>query len=73
MAPRVSWRTLILMLELLAAVVAWQYFTLARPIQARTLWLAADCHTASTIRVAPAPPAATAAAPDTAREGKQKP
>jgi hypothetical protein len=69
----VSLRTLVLLLELLAAVVAWQYFTVARPIQARTLWLAADCHTASTIRVPTAAPVATAPVRETARAGEQDP
>ncbi len=49
--PRVSWRTFVLMLELLVAVVAWQYLAVAAPMQADTLWLAGDGHTASSIRV----------------------
>jgi hypothetical protein len=39
---RVSLRTLILMLELLVAVVALQYLTMAKPVQADTLWVATD-------------------------------
>ena len=59
--PRVSLRTLILMVELLVAVLALQYLTTAKPAQANVLWLAADCHTAASIQrrvadpVAPAP------------------
>ncbi len=71
--PRVSLRTLILMLELLVAVVAWQYCTVAEPIQARAIWLAADCHTASMMRERVADPLATAPAPATAGEGTREP
>jgi len=39
---RVSMRTLILMLELLTAVVALQYVTLAQPVKADAVWLATD-------------------------------
>jgi len=39
---RVSVRTLILMLELLVAVAALQYLTLAKPVQADAVWLATD-------------------------------
>lgn len=73
MTPRVSLRTLILMLELLVAVVALQYLTVAKPAKANVIWLAADCHTASSIqrhgadRVAPTP------APATAAEGTREP
>jgi hypothetical protein len=63
MTPRVSLRTLILMLELLLAVVAWQYLSMARPVQATALWLAADCHTASSIQARVADPAASAPTP----------
>lgn len=39
---RVSMRTLILMLELLVAVVALQYLTMAQPVKADVVWLATD-------------------------------
>ncbi len=42
LAPRVSLRTLLLMLELLVAVVALQYLTTLRPAQAGAVWLAND-------------------------------
>jgi hypothetical protein len=38
--PRVSLRTLLLMLELLAAVAALQYLTAIRPARAGSVWLA---------------------------------
>lgn len=41
--PRVSMRTLVLMLELLVAVVAFQYMAAVRPAKADALWLAGDC------------------------------
>ena len=44
MTQRVSIRTLVLMLELLAAVVGFQY-TAARPAKADAVWLAGDCRT----------------------------
>ena len=72
MTAGVSLRTLILMLELLVAVVAWQYVKMAEPIQARAIWLAADCHTASTVREETAEPAA-APAPATTDEGEREP
>ncbi len=71
--PRVSLRTLILMLELLVAVAAWRYLAMARPTRANTLWLAADCHTASTMRVQGATPAAAAPAADTSGENGREP
>ena len=72
--PRVSVRTLILMLELLVAVVTWQYVTIAEPIQARVIWLAADGHTASMVRERVADPIATTTpAPATADEGVREP
>jgi hypothetical protein len=71
--PRVSLRTLILLLELLVAVVALQYLTVAGPIQANTIWLAADCHTASTMRVHMAAPVAAAPAPGTPGENAREP
>ena len=40
--PRVSTRTLILMLELLVAVVALQYVTMAKPVKADAVWVAVD-------------------------------
>ncbi len=40
MTPRVSLRTLILTLELLAAVVALQYVAANRPARAGAVWLA---------------------------------
>ena len=40
--PRVSLRTLILTLELLAAVVALQYLGAGKPAQAGAVWLADD-------------------------------
>jgi hypothetical protein len=73
MMARVSLRTLILMVELLAAVVAWQYCTVGEPIQARAIWLAADCHTASSMRERVAGPVATAPAPATAGEATREP
>lgn len=68
---RVSVRTLVLMLELLVAVVAWQRFTMAEPIQAQAIWLAGDCHTASTVGERRADPIAPAPAP--AEEGETEP
>jgi hypothetical protein len=61
------------MLELLVAVVAWQYCRMAEPIQARAIWLAADCHTASTMHQRVADPVGTAEAPGTAGEGVKEP
>ncbi len=69
--PRVSLRTLILMLELLVAVIAWQYVKMTEPIQARAIWLAADCHTASTVCEETAEP--TASAPAATDEGVSEP
>ncbi len=43
MTPRVSIRTLVLLLELLAAVVGFQCVAAARPAKADTVWLAGDC------------------------------
>jgi hypothetical protein len=63
MTPRVSLRTLILMLELLVAVIAWQYVSTARPAQATALWLAADCHTAASIQRCISDPGAAASVP----------
>ncbi len=71
--PGVSVRTLILMLELLVAVIAWQYIATAEPIQARAIWLAADCHTASTMRDRVADPIATAPAPAAAAKDVREP
>lgn len=48
---RVSMRTLVLLLELLAAVGAFQYMTAARTAKADAVWMAGD-------GVAWAPPAA---------------
>ncbi len=42
MAPRVTLRTLILMLELLIAVVALQYLVAIKPARAGAVWLAND-------------------------------
>ena len=39
---RVSFRTLVLLLELLIAVVAMQYVTMVTPVQAGAVWLATD-------------------------------
>ena len=39
---RVSIRTLVLMVELLAAVVGFQYVMAARPVKADAIWLARD-------------------------------
>jgi hypothetical protein len=39
---RVSLRTLVLMLELLAAVVGFQYVMAARPAKADAIWLGCD-------------------------------
>jgi len=71
--PRVSWRTFVLMLELLVAVVAFQYLTMARPAQATTIWLAGDGHTASGMQQCLADPAAAAPAPVTTGEGTSQP
>jgi hypothetical protein len=71
--PRVSLRTLILMLELLVAVVAWQSLTMAKPARADALWVAADCHTASSIQRRVTAPAATASRPVTTDEGTREP
>ena len=70
--PRVSLRTLVLMLELLVAVVAFQQVTMAEPIQARAIWLAGDCHTASMVHERAADPLATPPAP-AADEGAREP
>jgi hypothetical protein len=56
--PRVSVRTLVLMLELLAAVVGFQCVTAARPAKADAVWLAGDA-----LVVAPSPAEPPAAAP----------
>ena len=71
--PRVSVRTLILMVELLVAVVAWQYLTAAQPANANALWLAADCHTASSIQKRVADPAATTPSPVMTGAGTREP
>ena len=42
MMPRVSLRTLVLMLELLVAVLALQYVAMAQPAKADAVWVAAD-------------------------------
>jgi len=68
--PRVSLRTLILMLELLVAVLAWQYLTLAAPVNASAIWMAGDCHTASSLQERVAGPAP---APVAAVEGTRGP
>ncbi|MBM4024583.1 MAG: hypothetical protein FJ280_04150 [Planctomycetes bacterium] len=39
---RVSLRTLVLMVELLLAIIALQYITLAGPAQADAVWLASE-------------------------------
>ncbi|OHB63755.1 MAG: hypothetical protein A2Y76_05955 [Planctomycetes bacterium RBG_13_60_9] len=39
---RVSVRTLVLMMELLIAVVAFQYLVMVRPVQADAIWLAGN-------------------------------
>lgn len=41
--PRVSIRTLALMVELLIAVIAVQFLTMPRPASADAVWLAGDC------------------------------
>jgi hypothetical protein len=71
--PRVSVRTLVLMLELLVAVITWQHFAMAEPFQARAIWLAGDCHTASTMCERAADPVATPPAPAPAEEGESEP
>ena len=71
--PRVSLRTLVLMLELLVAVVAWQHIRMAEPIQARAIWLAGDCHTASTTGERAADPIAPLPAPTTEDEEAGEP
>jgi hypothetical protein len=42
MMQRLSVRTLVLMVELLVAVMAFQY-TAGRPVKADAVWLAGDC------------------------------
>ncbi len=69
--PRVSWRTLVLMLELLVAIVAFQYLTMAQPARATAIWLAGGCHTASSMQQCTADPAAPA--PVTTGEGTTQP
>jgi len=66
--PRVSLRTLVLMLELLVAIAAWRYLTMAKPARANTIWLAADGHTAATMRVPMAAPAAAGTSDENAKE-----
>jgi hypothetical protein len=73
MTPRVSLRTLILMLELLVAVVAWQYVSTAKPVQATALWLAADGHTAASIQRCISDPAATPPVPAPAGADTREP
>jgi hypothetical protein len=51
---RVSMRTLVLMLELLVAVVAFQYLAAVRPAKADAIWLAGDCITLAQPAVEPA-------------------
>lgn len=51
--PRVSLRTLILMLELLAAVVVLQYLAAVQPVQADAAWLG-DAHPTAVSVPAPA-------------------
>jgi hypothetical protein len=71
--PRVSLRTLILMLELLAAVVAWQYLTTAKPAHAHTLWQAGDCHTVASMQRCISAPVVTASFFAPAAEGTREP
>jgi hypothetical protein len=52
--PRVSMRTLVLMLELLIAVVAFQYLAAVRTAKADAIWLAGDCITLAQPAVEPA-------------------
>jgi len=47
MMQRVSIRTLVLVLELLAAVVGFQYLATARPAKADAVWLAGDSLTST--------------------------
>ncbi len=71
--PRVSLRTLILLVELLVTVVAFQYLTTAKPAQANVLWLAADCHTAASIQRRLPDPVAPASAPTVAGQDMEEP
>jgi hypothetical protein len=71
--PRVSLRTLILMLELLAAVVALQYLTTARPAHAHALWRAGDGHTAASIQRCMSAPVVTTSISAPAGEGTREP
>lgn len=41
--PRTTVRTLILLLELFAAVVSLQYLAAIKPARAGAVWLAGDC------------------------------
>ncbi len=70
---RVSWRTLILMVELLVAVVAFEYLTTAQPAQATAIWLAGDCHTASCMQPGIVESAATAPGAVTTGEDMRQP
>ena len=53
--PRVSLRTLVLMLELLVAVVALQYLAALRPGPAGAIWLADDRPATMSAPAAPSP------------------
>jgi len=41
--PRVSLRTLVLLLELLVAIISLQYLAAARPARAGVVWLGGRC------------------------------
>ena len=71
--PRVSWRTLVLMLELLVAVLAWQYLATAKPVQADAIWLVADGHTASSIQTRGADGIVATPVPATADQDAEEP
>ncbi len=72
--PRVSLRTLLLLVELLVTVVAFQYLTTtAKPAQANALWVAADCHTAASIQRRIPDPVAPASAPAVAGADIEEP
>jgi hypothetical protein len=55
---RVSMRTLVLLLELLAAVVAFQYLAAVRTAKADAVWLAGDCSAGPSSTAEPTEPPA---------------
>jgi hypothetical protein len=70
---RMFLRTLILMVELLAAVVTWQHLTTARPAHAHALWPAVDRHTVASVQRCISAPVVTASLSAPAGEGTREP